>query len=382
MTKVTNVTSYLVNPGVSKNWLFVKVQTDDGFYGWGEAYTQADRDDSIRAYIDTLGRYLRGRNPFEIKSYLLSMYADFGIRRGSMDFYSARSALEQALWDIVGKAAGQPIYNLLGGRCRSTIHVYANGWESHARDPEELADQAKKTVQLGFDALKFDPFPGPWRDRISPADEASALARVRAVRDAVGDGVDLLIEAHRRFEPNTAIRIGEKLAEYNPFWYEEPVDADNLEALAEVRRALRTPIVTGETLYTKTQFAGVFANRAADILNPDVCCCGILETREIAAMAEAYRVHLSPHNYNSDTIGLAATLQVAACVPDLVIVEYFVSFTQPSSEVTSTPFTVRDGRIELPALPGLGLDLDEAALKERAGAAFPLRQIPALYRDN
>lgn len=380
--KVSRVTSYVVNPGVSKNWVFAKVETDEGLYGWGEAYTQTDRDEGIRATIDALGRYLVGRDPFEIKSFLLSAHADFAIRRGSMELYSARSAIEQALWDIAGKATGQPVYNLLGGRCRESIHVYANGWSSSTRDPEELGQQAKNTVSLGFDALKFDPFPGPWRDRLSPADIDTAVAHVRAVRDAVGPDVDLLIEAHRRFEPSTAIKIGRRLAEYDPFWYEEPVDAENLEALAEVRAALDTPIVTGETLYTKAEFAEVFGHRAADILNPDVCCCGILETREIAAMAEAYRVHLSPHNYNSDTMGLASTLQVAAAVPDLVIVEYFVSFTKPSSEVTTTPFEVHDGRIALPTVPGLGLELDEAALEERPGKVFPMRRLPALYRQS
>src|SRR5262245_7129574 len=168
--KISTVKTFLVSPGFSKNWLFVKVETDNGLYGWGEAYTQLDRDRVVEVHIQQLGRYLIGRSPFNIKHFTFMAYTDFATKRGAMDLYCAISGLEQALWDIVGKATGQPVYNLLGGLCRDKIRVYANGW-SRGDDPEQLAEQAKTVVEQGFTALKFDPFPDPWRTLIDRKDE-------------------------------------------------------------------------------------------------------------------------------------------------------------------------------------------------------------------
>ena len=224
--------------------------------------------------------------------------------------------------------------------------------------------------------MKFDPLPNPWRTHISRDDEREAVACVQAVREAVGPDIDLLVEIHRRLAPIHAIRLAKMMEEFQPFWYEEPVSARNLDALAEVRAAINLPVVTGEELYTKVEFREVFEKRAADILNPDVCNCGgILELKEIAAMAEPYFVVMSPHNYNSTTVGLAATVQVCAVMPNFLITEYFVNFTERGNEISVPPIKVEDGYIQLPTASGLGLSLDEAALAEYPYQEFPDRHL-------
>jgi galactonate dehydratase len=375
--QVRHVEPFLVDSGGSKSWVFVKVETDTGLVGWGEAYTQVDRDNAMLAHLVEMGRHLVGRDPFAIKHFTSVMYLDYAMRRPAMDFWSALSALEQALWDVVGKACGQPVYNLLGGPCRDRIRVYANGWSDRASTPDEYARCASDVVGRGFSALKFDPFTNPWRTHIGRVEEELAVERVRAVRAAVGPKVEILIEAHRRLAPNEAIRVAQRLEQFEPFWYEEPIDAEDMAGLAEVRRRISLPVVTGEALYSKSQFADVFAQRAADILNPDVCNCGgILALKEIAAMAEPWHVTVSPHNYNSTTIGLASTLQVAACIPNFLITEYFVNFQPRGDEISVQPFVVRDGSIDLPTGPGLGLELREDVMARYPYREFPARDLP------
>ena len=374
--KIDSIKTYLVDSSSAKHWLFVKIETNEGIHGWGEAYTQLGRDRVIERQIDELSRYLVGCSPFDIKQFLFSAYTDFAGKRGSMELFCAISGLEQALWDIVGKAAGQPVYNLLGGRTRRRLRVYANGWGG-AQPPDELADRARAVVDRGFTALKFDPFPGPWRAYIDRHEEEEAVGRVRAVREAVGPNVDILVEVHRRLAPMHAVRVARAMEPYAPFWFEEPVSARDLGALAEVRHAVNLPVVTGEELYTKNEFRDVFEQRAADILNPDVCNCGgILELREIGAMAEAYHVAMAPHNYNSTTIGLAATLHASAGMPNFLITEYFVNFEEVGKEIARQSLEVVDSFITLPDTPGLGIDLDEQALRQRPYRQRPLRDLP------
>jgi galactonate dehydratase len=366
--KIKRVKTYLVDPGSHKHWLFVKLEADGGLEGWGECYTQLDRDRVIETHVQELGRYLVDRSPFDIKHFTFTAYTDFASKRGSMDLYSAISGLEQALWDLVGKAVNQPVYNLLGGAFRTKLRVYANGWAS-GRRPDHVADQARAVVTRGFTALKFDPFPGPWRAWIEDRDEQAAVEQVKAVREAVGPDVDILVEAHRRLAPMHAVRVARRMEPYRPFWFEEPVSVRDLGGLEQAKRAIDLPVVTGEEIYTKSEFRDVIARRAADILNPDVCNCGgILELREIAAMAEAHHLAISPHNYNSTTVGLAATLQASAGLPNFLITEYFVNFEERGRSIARTPLVVEGGYIALPTAAGLGLDLDEDAL-----ARYPYR---------
>ena len=380
--KVTDVTTYLVHPGRAKNLCFVKVDTDEGIHGWGECYTQSDRDLQITAHVDQLKRYLVGRNPMNIKHFMQVAYDDFAGRRGAMDLYCALSGIEHALWDISGKKLGAPTHMLLGGACRDKIRVYANGWSGDAETSEELAEKASEVIEMGFTALKFDPLPGPWRTFVSKDVERAAVENVRAVRQAVGPDVDILVEMHRRLAPMHAIKIAREIEQYSPFWFEEPVLAENIDALAEAKRQINIPVVTGEELYTKFEFREVFEKQAADIINPDVCNVGgILELKEIAAMAEPYFVAVSPHNFNSTTVGLAATIQVAACIPNFLITEYFVNLEAFGEDIAVNPFEVVNGYIQVPGAPGLGIELDEEALAKYPYQQFPPRSPKQYYEE-
>ena len=380
--KVTDVKHFLAHPGGrGKNLCFVKVETDEGVYGWGEAYTQSDRDTQITAHIDQLKRYLIGRDPRNIKHFMQIAYDDFAGRRSAMDLWCALSGIEQAMWDITGKVAGMPVHMLLGGACRSQIRVYANGW-SGSTNPQTLAERAQEVVEMGFTAMKFDPIPGPWRTYVSKEVENAAIENVEAVRDAVGWDVDILVEMHRRLAPMHARRIAREIERFRPFWYEEPVLAENIDALAAVKRDINLPVVTGEELYTKFEFREVFEKQAADIINPDVCNVGgILELKEIAAMAEPYFVVVSPHNYNSTTLGLAATLQVSAAIPNFLITEYFVNLEEFGKDIAKVPFEVKDSYIQVPTTPGIGIDLDEDRLANYPYQPFPARSPRQYYEE-
>tara|TARA_B100001179_G_scaffold182729_1_gene138153 strand:- start:482 stop:1633 length:1152 start_codon:yes stop_codon:yes gene_type:complete len=374
--KITDIRYHLIHPGAGKNLCFVRIDTDEGIHGWGECYTQADRDVQVTAHIDMLKRYLIGRDPTNIKHFMQMVYDDFAGRRGAMDLWCAVSGLEHAMWDILGKVSGQPVYKLLGGPVRSKIRVYANGWGGGGWDSADLADRASQIVESGFTALKFDPIPGPWRTFVSKDVERQAVENVRAVRQAVGTDVDILVEMHRRLAPMHAVKIAREIEQYEPFWYEEPVLAENIDALASAKRDINIPVVTGEELYTKFEFREVFEKQAADIINPDVCNVGgILELKEIAAMAEPYFVVVSPHNYNSTTLGLAATINASATMPNFLITEYFVNFEELGRDIATQPFQVENGYINLPESPGLGIDLDEESLAKYPYQEFPKRTI-------
>lgn len=390
--KITAIKNFLIHPYTTrdtpqsgligvKNWLLVKVETDEGISGWGEAYTTVDRDRNIAQCVSELARYVVGRDPFHIKHFTQVVYEDFAMRRGSMDLFCAMSSIETALWDIVGKSLGTPVYNLLGGPCRNRIKVYANGWDSGASTPEELGLRAMEVVKAGFTSLKVYPFPKPWRLFIDRETERVAVENIQAVREAVGPDIDILVDICRSVAPVHAIRVAKMIEEFNPFWYEEPAPSENLDVLAEVRHAINLPVVTGECLYTKLEFREVLERHAADILNPDVASCGgILEFKEIAAMAEPYYVAVSPHNYNSTTVALAATIQVAATIPNFLITEYYVNFAEAGNAISVNPFKVEGGYIKLPTQPGLGLEIDEEALKERSYREFPPRKFRS-YRE-
>ena len=382
--RITDFRSFLVRPDVdpaaipdiytaAKNLLFVRLETEDGRHGWGECYTQADRDIQVEAHLRQLERYVVGWDARRIKPFTDAAYNDFAARRGAMDYYSAVSGIEQALWDLAGKRAGVPVYELLGGAVRDRLRVYANGW-ARTTSHEELAARARAVVARGFTALKFDPVPGPWRSFITREQEDETVARVAVVRDAVGPDVDILLEIHRRLAPMHAVRIARRVEEFRPYWFEEPVLAENIDALADARAEIDLPVVTGEELYTKFEFREVFERGAADIINPDVCNVGgIMELKEIAAMAEVYFVAVAPHNYNSTTVGLAATLQAAATMPNFIITEYFLNLEPWGREVADPPFEVVDSHITLSDRPGLGIDLDQDALARSPRELFPRR---------
>jgi galactonate dehydratase len=317
-------------------------------------------------------RYLIGRDPLHIRHFTHIAYEDFATKRGSMDFYCALSGIEIALWDVAGKALDQPVYNLLGGPVRPRIRVYANGWGDRAKTPEGMARSAVQIVDRGFTALKFDPFPGPWRPYVNADELELAAANVAAIREAVGPRVELLVEVHRRLAPMNAVHVAHLIEKYRPYWFEEPVPAENLKAMAEVRRKINIPVVTGEALYTRNDFREVLELRAADILNPDICNTGgILELVQIAAMAEPFYVAVSPHGWNTTSIGLAAAVHASAVIPNFLIYEYMVHVEGWSQEISINPLKADGGYIELPTRPGLGVDIDESKL-----AKYPYKQYP------
>lgn len=251
--KIARIESFIFGTKSSKDLLFCRVETEDGTYGWGEGYVTAGKETVIAECLRAMAPHVIGRGVFNIRHTGQIMFEDFAIRRGSMELLSAWSAIEIASWDIIGKRAGLPVYNLLGGASRERVRVYANGWAGRSTIADGV-ERALKVKAMGFTAAKFDPFPGPWRSHVDRKDEDFAIQYVREMRAAVGPDFEILVEAHRRFAPSHAIRIGHRLAEFNIDWYEEPCLADNLTLLAEVRHAVPIPIVTGEALYTKEQF--------------------------------------------------------------------------------------------------------------------------------
>ncbi|WP_353144736.1 mandelate racemase/muconate lactonizing enzyme family protein [Paracoccus sp. (in: a-proteobacteria)] len=369
---IKHVSAFLVDTAGPKAWLFVKLESSSGIVGWGECYTVTGREGAVLALIDELAHHLVGRDVHAIRQFTRVAYADFAIKRGSLEFHCAVSGLEIAMWDIVGKAAEQPVYNLLGGPCRAVFPIYANGWFRNFDGSTQAIDagarRAAELVASGFQALKFDPFPGAWRPFISRAERECATECVGAIRAAVGPKVELLIEAHRRLSPSIAIKVARDISPFDPFWFEEPVSSSQPEGLAEVRAATDIPIVSGEDLYMKASFNPLFNARAVDIVNPDVANCGgIIELIEIAAMADAQLVAVAPHNYNSPTVGLSATIQACAVMPNFLITEYFVNFAERADEIALNPLPVENGSIVLPRSPGIGIELDEAALNKYRG---------------
>ncbi|HWR59981.1 MAG TPA: mandelate racemase/muconate lactonizing enzyme family protein, partial [Clostridia bacterium] len=369
--KITSVTPYLFFPGAAKNLLLCRVETDEGIYGWGEAYVVQGKEKAVETYINGMAQYMTGRSPFNIKHSGQAMFDDFAIRRSSCDFYAAWSAIEIAMWDIVGKAAGQPVYNLLGGASRERIRVYANGWWGGASTVEETVERALKVKAMGFTALKWDPFLGYWRNSITRKQEDYAVENVKAVREALGPDVDLLIEVHRRLSPYHAAHFADRIAECDPFWLEEPCLADNLDLVVEAKKNIRMPLVTGETKYSKYEYKEVFEKRAAEIINPDTCVCnGILGMLEIASMAEPYSVLLSPHNFNSTVVGMAATVHVSAVASNFLIAEMFLNIKEGCDAIAVNPLKLDNGFIDLPAEPGLGVDINMEELLKRPYKVF------------
>lgn len=362
--RIASVEGFLFYPGSTRNLLFCRIETECGLHGWGEAYVTAEKEKSVFEYMQAMAAHLVGRSAYNIRHAGQVLFDDFAIRRSSLTFLSSWSAIEMALWDLVGKKAGMPVYNLLGGAMRGKIRVYANGWADEPGTRDQNIERAVRVVASGYSALKFDPLPGPWRTFIDRKDEDFAVDYVRAMREALGPDVELLIEIHRRLAPMHAIRLARRLEEFNVGWYEEPCLSDNIDLLSEVRSAIQIPIVTGETLYTKEDYARVFEKRAADILNPDICAIGgISAMMDIAAMAQPHAVAIAPHNNNSTLSGLAATVHACAAMPNFLIAECFVNRLDACAEIALQGIEVKEGWVDLPDTPGLGIDIDVEALR-------------------
>jgi len=367
--KITDLKTYLVHC-YRTNWVFVKIETDAGIAGIGEA-TLEMKEKAVESAVLELKDYLLGKDPRQIERHFHLMYRDSYWRTGPV-LMSALSAVEMALWDISARELDVPAYRLLGGKCNDRVKAYANAWFAGAKTPEAFAESAKAAVARGFLALKWDPFGSAYMN-IEPKELDRALAVVDAVRDAVGSEIDLLIEGHGRFNVPAACTIARELEPFRPLFFEEPVPPDSIDALADVRAKSRICIAAGERLYHRNQFRELFEKRAADIIQPDVSHAGGLsECKKIAAMAETYQIPFAPHN-PSGPIANAATLQLAACTPNFYLLETMATDIPWRADLTTEDLAFKDGYFEIPDRPGLGVELNEEAFAEYPYEPRPLR---------
>lgn len=367
--KITDLKVFQTQGGHA-NWIFVKLYTNTGLTGVGEATIEKHRHEVVRA-LESMKDFLIGKDPYQVEYIWNSLYKQT-FWQGQLVTLCALSGVEQALWDIKGKELGVPVYEFLGGKLRDKIRAYANAWafqksviDHRPEDtPDVIARNAEKMVEAGFTAMKWDPFRFGGQT-IPKEEEKFAVAAVKAVREAVGPDVDLLIECHGRFNMWSAIRMAQKLEPFDPFFYEEPIPPDNIDAMAEVQRSINLPIATGERLYTRWEFRPLFEKQAARIIQPDICHAGgILETKKIAAMAETYYVSVQPHNSNGP-IGTLASLHLDASIPNCIIQEFFYPYLEHYNEILTEPIEYSGGFLKIPDRPGLGADINEEAITRR-----------------
>ena len=360
------------------NWVFIKVYTDEGIDGVGEA-TLEYKEKALLGAVEHIKEYLVGQNPLDIERHYHDIHRD-AYWRGGPVLMSALSAVEIALWDILGKYLKVPVYQLLGGKCRDKARIYVNGWFAGAKTPEEFGEKAKIAVQRGVTAMKWDPF-GKNYMNISSADLRSAIRCVEKVREAVGPDVDLLIEGHGRFNVPTAINIAKELEPYKPMFFEEPVPPDNLEALKAVRDQSPVRISAGERLYGRRDYLNLFETRAADYIQPDVSHAGgIMELKKLAAEAESRYIPFAPHN-PSGPVANAATLQLAACCPNFEILEIMYNDVPWRKDVTNECLTYKDGYIDIPDRPGIGVEINEEECLKHPYQPHTLRHYTGALTD-
>lgn len=359
--RITAVRPLVVNARM-RNWIFVKVETDEGPHGWGEA-TLEWKTASVVGAIEDCSRFIIGEDPARIEHLWQMMYRQYFWKVG-IEGMSAISGIEQALWDIRGKALGVPVYDLLGGRVRDRVRVYdhlgggrmENMYESET--PEEFAERALVVKEMGYTALKFMAVP-----RTEPVEGVRSVRHaeslVRAVREAVGSDLDLMVDLHARTWPAMAIQYCHAFEPYGLLFFEEPCPTEDVEATAQVTRASRIPIATGERLVTRWQFREVFEKRACHVIQPDLSHCGGLwEARKIAASAEAHSIAVAPHNPNGP-IATAVAVHFALATPNWLIQETISSDVPWRDEVVQGAVKPVNGFVDVPTAPGLGIEVDE-----------------------
>jgi gluconate/galactonate dehydratase len=341
--------------------VLVKVTTSHGQVGWGEAPTTL-MTLPVKESVKEVARFYEG-HPLEDHGRCFSEFNRYSFYRPrSMEATSALSAVDIACYDLRGKEAGAPVHALLGARERRTLRAYANGWYSDCIEPEEFAEKAKGMVRQGFTALKFDPF-GDQYGTLSAAGLTAASTRVGAVREAVGEEVDLLIEYHGRFQPDAALRAGIDLDRYRPRFMEEPVHPELSDTLVDFRRTVRTPVALGERLLTPADFDSFLTRGLVDIIQPDITNSGGFTSGvEIGAIAAAHRAPVAYHNAFGP-IQTAATLQLVSTLPTFFIQESFESSWPEWKRQLVKGYELTGGEFHVPSRPGLGIEVDEKALE-------------------
>ncbi len=368
--KITNVDIYEIGakttPGSAAwaaNSIILKLTTSDGMVGYGEAVPTLRTQPVIQS-LHEVARVYVGRDPLKVEENWHEWHKHDFYLPVSFESTTAVSAFDIACWDIIGKHFGGPIHQLLGGSMRSRIRLYSNGWYNGCVTPEQFGDRAKQFTKMGYTALKFDPF-GDYYDWIDEKGLKIAYDRVKAVKDATGSKVDLLIEHHGRFNPNSAIMIAKRLEEFDPLFMEEPIHPENLEGLRKYRAATSVRIALGERILTKEHVVTFLSGNLIDFLQPDITNIGgVTQSKKIAALAEAFGVEIAFHNAFGP-IQNAVTIQVDASIPNFLIQESFYDvFPQWKRQLVKDEFKVENGYTAVPSKPGLGVDLDEQFLEE------------------
>ena len=359
--KITKVDTFVVAMPW-KNWLFIEVHTDEGITGVSEATLNAFAR-TIEAGIREQESLIIGKDPFSprriTESIRRDLYSDGGQAHGCIC-----AAVEVACFDIMGKALGTPVYNLLGGKYRDRISTYANGWYRGARTPDNVAKCAKEAVALGYTALKFDPFGDAYRV-MSRYEEDLSIDIVAAVRDAVGRNIDLLIEGHSRFTVATAITLGYRLQPFNIGWFEEPVPHQRISSVVEVARKVPVPVATGESFHSVCQFAELLKFDAVHIMQPEpMSLGGIQPLLDVATMSEAYNCMIAPHCAQGP-IGSYISMHLAAACPNCYFKEHFDDFeVEWCKDLVIGDMKHVDGYLMIPDKPGLGVELNHEMLRK------------------
>lgn len=369
-------------PPMIWNPVLVRIHTDEGISGVGEvALAYGVGADAGAGMVKGLAeRFLIGADPFRIEYIWNDMYRHtFWGQGGGPVVFGGMSAIDIALWDIKGKALGLPVYELIGGKVHDKLRVYANAWYHGLGAPEAYGEKAQQVVADGFTAMKFDPFiTQPDGSRVQPPRALSremadlAYARVKAVREAVGPNVEILVEVHGNLGTASAIKVGQRLEELDPFFYEEPVDALNIDAMKKVSENVNIPIAAGERLYTRYGFRQYIEQQAVDILQPDMCLAGgISEVKKIANYGETYNMHVQPHNCASP-VSTAAAVQLDASIPNFIIQETFPYRTPENYALVNHALErdIKDGYLAVPDTPGIGVELNEQEI-----AKYPILRI-------
>lgn len=363
--KITRIDTHLTELA-NRSIPYVVVHTDEGIHGVGEPFS-CGPDGATVAAIHDFSEWLTGRDPRDIEGLYHLMYAGGRFPGGSV-VNAAISGIEHALWDIAGKAAGLPVYRLVGGKARNRVRVYQSiGGDT----PLEAADDAIRLIQTyGYTALKMGPLPPGWHQMPWNRALRETERRVAAVRDAVGPDIDIGLDPHARIlEIGRAAQLCEVVAPFRPFFVEEPLRPENYEALAKLSNKVNVPIATGEMLYSRHEFRELLSHHAVDIIQPDICITGGLwEMKKIAAMAEVHYASVAPHN-PCGPVATAVNVHFAASTSNFMILEYKADDGR-RAEIVDEPIKLMDGYLELPDRPGLGIDLNLDALAAHPGRSW------------
>ena len=358
--KITNIKTFMARFGNRPRGL-VKVETDEGLYGWGEAYSVGP-DLSVEPIVNYIFEMIKGEDPRRIEYIMMKLHQQFRFPAGGTGL-AAISAVDHALWDISGKAAGLPVYMLLGGAVRDRIRVYHGIGGRNGQEVNERGQQLNE--EWGFTDFKTGPY------QLNP--DANRWGRVCAtaanyfedIRKHTPENWEFAFDPHAKiFEPIRALQLANALAPYDPFFYEEPLRPEHIPAWSRLRSQMQVPLATGESLYTRFEFLDLMAAQGADIIQPDVCVCGgLLEMRKIAAIAEAHYVSVAPHN-PMGPLATAVNVQFAAATPNFKILEYILPVNTEWNEWVDDPYLPKDGYLELRDRPGLGVEVNEAAITD------------------